>query len=445
MLVMAISNFHTHPQEAVAVVALDDVAQGVAADLRVAAHDRHLLGSERPLLAQDGVRDAHLADVVEGARLVELLDELVSDLSQGRLAAGGLGQQAAVFGHALQVAARLVVARLGQAGESEQGDVARLADLHRLLAHHALEALAVLLVLADQTGPLDRPLHRGDQVVHLERLGDVVVGPGAHALADGVHLLDAGHHHHLDGLIEGLQPLQQLDPGEARRLDVRAPQRRPGLLRGAGARPRRGGAPRRRPSQDGNPEEAERGGMPTEPGWRAHQRRLRRVLSYCAKLAPGLQTAKPGSLLWDRSRRGPSPAWPGRRNGHLDRALSSATSLKSRLDGDYYVADCTGKSAVCKDRATFSSPSAPPPSGYTRSPPASGSRSGRGRPPPCRCAPRRPPPSSGARGCGCRSRSGRCSSRGGRGWGCRGCRARWWRGTSRNTRRAGRPRPPPSR
>src|SRR3954470_22410098 len=317
MLVVTVSNFHTHPQETVAFVALDDVAQRVAADLGVAAHHRHLLGGERPLLAQDGVRDAHLADVVEGARLVELLDELAGDPPQGGLAAGGLGEQAAVFGHALQVAARLVVARLGEAGESEQGDVARLADLHRLLAHHALEAVAVLLVLADQAGALDGPLHRGDQVVHLERLGDVVVGPGAHALADGVHLLDAGHHHHLDGLIEGLQPLQQLDAGEARHLDVREHQRRPGLLRGDTQRlggVLRGTAIQGEQRKMGRQQSPD-GGLiiddyyaffHTAPSWPRASR----------------QRSPAPSSGW--LRRGPSPAWPGRRDGRMDRALSSA-------------------------------------------------------------------------------------------------------------------------
>ena len=61
MLVVMISNFHTHFKETVPAVSLDDAAERVAADLRVRAHDRHLVGGERAGFTEDGVRNAHLS------------------------------------------------------------------------------------------------------------------------------------------------------------------------------------------------------------------------------------------------------------------------------------------------------------------------------------------------------------------------------------------------
>jgi hypothetical protein len=143
-----------------------------------------------------------------------------------------LGEAAAVGGHALQVLARAVVARLGELGQGEQRDVAGLADLDGLLEHHALEVDLVLLVLDDEPGAFQGALDRVEEIVGIERLDDVVVGPFAQALAHGFQGLEAGHHDDLDVGVELLEALEQLDAGEPGHLDVGQHEGGPGHLGG---------------------------------------------------------------------------------------------------------------------------------------------------------------------------------------------------------------------
>jgi hypothetical protein len=65
---MAVRDLHSHGQERVAPELLDDGAQRVPADLGVAPHDLPLVLVQGSLLEQDRVGDAHLADVMKGAR-----------------------------------------------------------------------------------------------------------------------------------------------------------------------------------------------------------------------------------------------------------------------------------------------------------------------------------------------------------------------------------------
>jgi len=230
VLVVEVGDHHGHRQKGPSLVSIDDEPEGVAADQAVGPHDLNLLGRQGCRFHEDAVGNTHLADVVERARLVEMIDELSGDLVGVGTASQFFDQPPAVLCHPLQMPPGLVMTRFGELGQGDEGHVAGLTNLPRLLGDHALQVLAVALVLGEKPPALQGSRHGGGEVFQFERLDQVVVCAFADTLTDRSEILQARDHDHLDIGVQGLEFVQELQAGEARHLDITEHQSRPLLL-----------------------------------------------------------------------------------------------------------------------------------------------------------------------------------------------------------------------
>ena len=62
--------------------------------------------------------------------------------------------------------------------------------------------------------------HQGQHVVHVEGLGDVIVGPALDRLHRGAHILDGGDDDHGHGIVEGQDLGEEGGTGRARHADI---------------------------------------------------------------------------------------------------------------------------------------------------------------------------------------------------------------------------------
>jgi hypothetical protein len=106
--------------------------QDVGADPRVAPHDRQLARGQPPGLAQDGVRDPHLADVVEDGGASDQLRFRRREPDRG-------GQPGGEPPHPAVVLADTVVPQLGDQRELLQHLQARRLELAGAPLHPAFE------------------------------------------------------------------------------------------------------------------------------------------------------------------------------------------------------------------------------------------------------------------------------------------------------------------
>jgi hypothetical protein len=83
-------------------------------------------------------------------------------------------------------------------------------------AHLAAQALDLL----QQLGPLQRPLHDDRQLVGVYRLGEKLVRAQLDGLHGHAHVGEAGEHHHRQLRVDDLDPLQHLQPADARQPQV---------------------------------------------------------------------------------------------------------------------------------------------------------------------------------------------------------------------------------
>ncbi len=116
-----------HAEEFGIGVALDGGGEGVGADGGVGLHDFKFAVGELAGLEEDGVGDADLADVVEGAGVVEGADEVDVDFV-GVVAEGGelFGEDFTIGLDAFEVGAGFGIARFGELGQGDDGDIAGL-------------------------------------------------------------------------------------------------------------------------------------------------------------------------------------------------------------------------------------------------------------------------------------------------------------------------------
>ena len=164
LLVMGQGDEPRHRQEAVAVLADD-----LAAERHVLAHDLDFVVVQLPGLEQHVVADADLADVVHGRGVEQEVHVLL-------VHAHRLAEQAAVVGDADDVHARLVVAELAGAAQALDDLQPGVAQLRRALAHHPLQ-LAILVVQRQVR------FHAGLHDRRADRLGDVIDRPQGETLA----------------------------------------------------------------------------------------------------------------------------------------------------------------------------------------------------------------------------------------------------------------------
>ena len=95
-----------------------------SADGRVCSHDLHLVGSERPGLEQDRIRDADLADIVKRRRLDrQLQTRSCKRLFKARLIGEVTGQDFHVELRADDVLPGFLVACLGQVGKGADAEI----------------------------------------------------------------------------------------------------------------------------------------------------------------------------------------------------------------------------------------------------------------------------------------------------------------------------------
>ena len=150
-------------------------------------HGLDLVGGELAGLEQDAVGNADFADVVQGARVKDRLDERLVDLvAEGSIRAELDGESLAVTLDPDDVIAGVVVADLAELGHREDGGHLRIRDLADLPEDPVVEGAVDLLDLALQAPDLEVRLDACLHLVELERLGHVVDAPDREAL----HLVD---------------------------------------------------------------------------------------------------------------------------------------------------------------------------------------------------------------------------------------------------------------
>ena len=186
-------------------------AQRLLAEEGVLLHLRELGIFQAAGLEQDVVAHAHLAHVVQRCGEVQQLDGLlIHQVAEAGMALEFNSQGFHVVLRALDVAAGLGVAVLGECGQTF--DHHRLGQLHlaRFHLHQLLQVVPVAL-------ELQVVAHAGPHQIGVDRLGDVIHGPQSKPL----------------GLVFGIGHGRQEDHG-----DVAGLRRRPSA----------GGRPRSRPS-----------------------------------------------------------------------------------------------------------------------------------------------------------------------------------------------------
>src|SRR5471030_7374 len=166
---------------AVAEVALD-AGDGVAAVDRVQLHLLEFRVGQLARLEQDGVRDAHLADVAQRRGLAQQRDIVVAEfIGEAALRLQVAGQHAHVQLDAADMVGGLVVARLGQRGQRPDRRVDHLRQLVGALGHEVLDQLVLVAQQVARLLQQQMRAHPRQQRLGHQRLGQHVGRTGAEA------------------------------------------------------------------------------------------------------------------------------------------------------------------------------------------------------------------------------------------------------------------------
>ncbi len=173
---------------------------GIAAVDRVALHDGEFLFRQPPRLEQDGVRDADLADVVQGRGLEQQGDVGVAQFApivRQRLQLAR--QRGHVMLHPADVVDRLAVARLGQCGQGPDHRLHHLALFGRALLHQVFDQAGLVAQQFARATQLDVGGHPRQQRLGQQRAHDDVGRPALPGALLGLRLAAVEQHEHRDG------------------------------------------------------------------------------------------------------------------------------------------------------------------------------------------------------------------------------------------------------
>jgi len=186
-----------HVDERVLRVLAAHPAQRRRPDARVSLDDLELLLGELSRFQQDRVGDAHLADVVQGRGVVDVLDEgVVDEEGVARVLAELSGEHGAEFPRPFDVPPGLVVPVLCQLRHRMDRRHLRVGDLLHLLPDKLFEFRHVFFKLAAHLPQRNVRLHSRQDLLRLKRFGHVVHasgGKGPHLALRVVQRADEDH------------------------------------------------------------------------------------------------------------------------------------------------------------------------------------------------------------------------------------------------------------